>query len=62
MRSSACDTTANSGKQPVGLNRQQIVLRQLNIKPTLTIRPVSPVRVIVTREFVLMPYVQGGTP
>lgn len=42
MRISACDTTANSGKQPVGLNRQQIVLRQLKIKPTLTIRPGFP--------------------
>lgn len=37
---------------------QQIVLRQLNIAPTLTIRPGFPVRVIVTRDLVLEPY--GG--
>lgn len=63
MRIAACDTTAISGKQPLGLNRQQIVLRQLNSKPTLTARrQLSPVRVIVTREFVLASYAQGGTP
>lgn len=37
---------------------QQIVQRQLNIAPTLTIRPGFPVRVIVTRDLVLEPY--GG--
>ena len=31
---------------------QQIVQRQLNIQPTLTIRPGFPVRVIVTRDIV----------
>ena len=35
---------------------QQIVQRQLNIQPTLTIRPGFPVRVIVTRDLVLTPY------
>lgn len=35
---------------------QQIVQRQLNIAPTLTIRPGFPVRVIVTRDLVLEPY------
>jgi len=39
---------------------QQIVERQLNIQPTLTIRPGFPVRVIVTRDLVLAPYGQGG--
>lgn len=39
---------------------QQIVQRQLNIQPTLTIRPGFPVRVIVTRDLVLTPYGQGG--
>lgn len=38
---------------------QQIVSRQLNIAPTLTIRPGFPVRVIVTRDLVLEPY--GGS-
>ncbi len=37
---------------------QQIVQRQLNIAPTLTIRPGFPVRVIVTRDLVLEP--SGG--
>ncbi len=37
---------------------QQIASRQLNIAPTLTIRPGFPVRVIVTRDIVLEPY--GG--
>jgi type IV secretion system protein VirB10 len=41
---------------------QQIVQRQLNIQPTLTIRPGFPVRVIVTRDLVLAPYAQGATP
>ena len=31
---------------------QQIVRRQLNIQPTLTIRPGFPVRVVVTRDLV----------
>ena len=37
---------------------QQVVRRNLNIQPTLTIRPGYPVRVIVTRDLVLQPY--GG--
>jgi type IV secretion system protein VirB10 len=37
---------------------QQIIRRQLNIQPTLTIRPGFPVRVIVTRDLVLSP--SGG--
>ncbi|OIQ87402.1 type IV secretion system protein virB10 [mine drainage metagenome] len=37
---------------------QQIIQRQLNIQPTLTIRPGYPVRVIVNRDLVLAPY--GG--
>jgi type IV secretion system protein TrbI len=41
---------------------QQIVSRQLNIQPTLTIRPGFPVRVIVTRDLVLAPYGQEATP
>jgi type IV secretory pathway VirB10-like protein len=35
---------------------QQIVRRNLNIQPTLTIRPGFPVRVIVNRDLVLGPY------
>jgi type IV secretory pathway VirB10-like protein len=39
---------------------QQIVERELNIQPTLTIRPGMPVRVMVTHDLVLEPY--GGAP
>jgi type IV secretion system protein VirB10 len=35
---------------------QQIVRRNLNIQPTLTIRPGFPVRVLVNRDLVLEPY------
>ncbi|MGO4339351.1 TrbI/VirB10 family protein [Labrys sp. KB_33_2] len=35
---------------------QQIIRRQLNVAPTLTIRPGFPVRVIVTRDLVFEPY------
>ena len=35
---------------------QQVVRRNLNIQPTLTIRPGFPVRVIVNRDLVLGPY------
>jgi hypothetical protein len=35
---------------------QQIVRRNLNIQPTLTIRPGFPVRVMVNRDLVLEPY------
>jgi len=35
---------------------QQIVRRQLNVAPTLTIRPGFPVRVIVTRDMILEPH------
>lgn len=48
IRNGAQDTINDAG--------QQIVRRQLNIAPTLTIRPGFPVRVIVTRDLVLEPY------
>jgi len=35
---------------------QQVVRRNLNIRPTITIRPGFPVRVIVNRDLVLAPY------
>lgn len=50
IRNGAQDTINDAG--------QQIVRRQLNVAPTLTIRPGFPVRVIVTRDLVLEPY--GG--
>lgn len=50
VRGGAQDTINDAG--------QQIVRRQLNVAPTLTIRPGFPVRVVVTRDLVLEPY--GG--
>ncbi len=35
---------------------QQIVRRNLNVQPTLTIRPGYPVRVVVTRDLILRPH------
>jgi type IV secretory pathway VirB10-like protein len=54
IRSGASNSISQTG--------QQIVQRQLNIQPTLTIRPGFPVRVIVTRDLVLAPYKQGAKP
>jgi type IV secretory pathway VirB10-like protein len=48
----------NGASNSINQTGQQIVQRQLNIAPTLTIRPGFPVRVIVTRDLVLEPY--GG--
>ena len=48
IRNGAEDTVNDAG--------QKIVERQLDVKPTLTIRPGFPVRVIVTRDLVLEPY------
>lgn len=50
IRDGAQDTIDDAG--------QQIIQRQMQIAPTLTIRPGFPVRVIVTRDLVLEPY--GG--
>ena len=50
IRDGAVDTINQAG--------QQIVQRQLQVAPTLTIRPGFPVRIIVTRDLVLEPY--GG--
>ena len=46
----------NGGQETINDAGQQIVRRQLNVAPTLTIRPGFPVRVIVTRDLVLEPY------
>lgn len=48
LRQGSSDSISQTG--------QQVVQRQLNIAPTLTIRPGFPVRVIVTRDLVLEPY------
>jgi type IV secretion system protein TrbI len=48
LRTGTQDTLNQSG--------QTFVRRQLNVQPTLTIRPGFPVRVIVNRDLVLAPY------
>lgn len=48
LRRGAGDTLNQAG--------QQVVRRNLNIQPTLKIRPGYPIRVIVTRDLVLQPY------
>ncbi len=45
----------DSVQESVGGAGQEVVLRQLDIRPTLTIRPGYPVRVIVTRDLILAP-------
>ncbi|GGA61365.1 hypothetical protein GCM10011395_34650 [Sphingomonas psychrolutea] len=47
VRQGTSDTVSQTG--------QQIVRRELNIQPTLTIRAGYPVRVIVTHDLVLAP-------
>ena len=60
--SNLADAIRQGASNSVSQTGQQIVSRQLNIQPTLTIRPGFPVRVIVTRDLVLAPYGQGGKP
>ena len=48
LRRGASDSISQTGNQ--------VVRRNLNIQPTLTIRPGFPVRVIVNRDLVLAPY------
>lgn len=51
LRQSALQSTDQAG--------QRITEKNLNIQPTLTIRPGWPVRVIVQKDLILKPY-QGG--
>jgi type IV secretion system protein VirB10 len=44
------------GTDSLNQTGQQVVRRNLNIQPTITIRPGFPVRVIVNRDIVLAPY------
>ena len=48
LRRGSSDTLNQAG--------QQVVRRNLNVQPTLTIRPGYPIRVIVNRDLVLAPY------
>jgi type IV secretion system protein VirB10 len=46
----------NGGQDTINDAGQQIIRRQLNVPPTLTIRPGFPVRIVVTRDLVLEPH------
>lgn len=46
----------NGASDSINQTGQQIVQRQLNIAPTLTIRPGFPVRIVVTHDLALEPY------
>ena len=46
----------NGGQDTINDAGQQIIRRQLQVAPTLTIRPGFPVRIVVTRDLVLEPY------
>jgi type IV secretion system protein VirB10 len=54
IRQSSQDTVSDVGRQ--------LIRRQLNIQPTLTIRPGFPVRVIVNRDLILQPYGAAKEP
>lgn len=49
-------TTGRSAQDSVNQAGQQITRRNLNIQPTLTVRPGFPVRVIVNKDLVLRPF------
>jgi type IV secretion system protein VirB10 len=50
------------GSNSASQTGQLLVQRQLNVQPTLTIRPGFPVRVVVTRDLLLAPYKEGMAP
>jgi type IV secretion system protein VirB10 len=45
-----------SAQESINQVGQELTRRNLNVKPTLTIRPGFPVRVIVSKDFILRPY------
>ena len=52
--------TSRSAEESVNQVGQQVTRRNLNVQPTLTIRPGFPVRVIVNKDLVLRPYAGAG--
>ena len=48
--------TSRSAEESVNQVGQQVTRRNLNVQPTLTVRPGFPVRVIVNKDLVLKPY------
>jgi type IV secretory pathway VirB10-like protein len=60
--SSLIQAIRRGGSNSASQTGQLLVQRQLNVQPTLTIRPGFPVRVLVTRDLLLAPYKEGTTP
>lgn len=52
--------TSRSAEESVNQVGQQVTRRNLNVQPTLTVRPGFPVRVIVNKDLVLRPYTGAG--
>lgn len=52
MRRSTQDSVSRAG--------DQVTLRNLNVQPTITVRPGSPVRLVVWKDLVLAPWHEGG--
>jgi len=52
--------TSRSAEESVNQVGQQVTRRNLNVQPTLTIRPGFPVRVVVNKDLVLRPYAGEG--
>jgi len=52
--------TSRSAEESVNQIGQQVTRRNLNVQPTLTVRPGFPVRVIVNKDLVLRPYAGVG--
>jgi type IV secretory pathway VirB10-like protein len=68
----AQDQSVNSGSVTVAIRQssqdslnqvgQQLTRKNLNVQPTLTVRPGFPLRVIVNRDLVLLPYGAAQAP
>jgi type IV secretory pathway VirB10-like protein len=68
----AQDQSVNSGSVTVAIRQssqdslnqvgQQITRKNLNLQPTLTVRPGFPLRIIVNKDLILRPYVQAQEP
>jgi len=52
--------TSRSAEESVNQVGQQVTRRNLNVQPTLTVRPGFPVRVIVNKDLLLRPYASAG--
>ena len=63
------DQSVNSGSVTVAIRQisqdsvnqvgQQITRKNLNVQPTLTVRPGFPLRIIINKDLILRPYVQA---